>query len=382
MRARKLFWLWVWMMYTLVGMGIVSACIPGMEQAEPIIVLDPITGGPGTSVTVTGSGFPAETQVSVRLGPPSVGATPQSYGDATTDVDGRFTLSFTMPAHWPDGAPITEADLVVVVINEDGNVKATAPFSFEPEVGGQPMLSLKPGNAGPGQQIEVVGYYFRAGAQIALRLGVPNAGLGDDNLMEVQADEHGTFEVALTLPATWPGSGAPITEQDLVIVAVDEGRDQALATASFFNTKSRAYSVTPADQPEADLVQVYSNDEGDFSLLLPPDWEVAGPTITELGSQYLMGPAAVSDRQGPGNSSLLITDAVVLPAEKAAELLCGGCTPVPTLQECKALPVGMEMITSSMAKRCGLLCPMLQIGFWSLPRQISRKVPAGSRRLF
>ena len=361
---------------------VVSTCTRNTTSESPDISIDPATGGPNARVLVNGAGFPAGTILNVRLGPPSVGATPQSYGQVIVDGKGEFSVTFTMPAQWPDGTPITEKDLMIVVINEDGNVKATAPFSFEPEVGGQPMLSLKPGNAGPGQQIEVVGYYFRAGAQIALRLGVPNAGLGDDNLMEVQADEHGTFEVALTLPATWPGSGAPITEQDLVIVAVDEGRDQALATASFFNTKSRAYSVTPADQPEADLVQVYSNDEGDFSLLLPPDWEVAGPTITELGSQYLMGPAAVSDRQGPGNSSLLITDAVVLPAEKAAELLCGGCTPVPTLQECKALPVGMEMITSSMAKRCGLLCPMLQIGFWSLPRQISRKVPAGSRRLF
>jgi hypothetical protein len=132
MRARKPFWLWVWMMYALVRMGTVSACIPGTEQGEPIIVLDPITGGPGTSAVVTGSGFPAETQVSVRLGPPSVGATPQSYGDATTDIDGRFTLSFTMPAHWPDGTPITETDLVVVVLNEDGSAKATAPFGYIP----------------------------------------------------------------------------------------------------------------------------------------------------------------------------------------------------------------------------------------------------------
>jgi hypothetical protein len=132
MGTRKPFWLWVWVMCALVVAGMVPACLPGMEQAEPIIVLDPITGGPGTSVAVTGSGFPAETQVSVRLGPPSIGATPQSYGDATTDAYGRFALSFTMPAHWPDGTPITETDLVVVVLNEDGSVKASAPFGYIP----------------------------------------------------------------------------------------------------------------------------------------------------------------------------------------------------------------------------------------------------------
>jgi hypothetical protein len=59
-----------------------------------------------------------------------VGATPQSYGDATTDTSGSFALSFTMPAQWPDGTPITETDLLVVVLNQDGSTKASAPFEY------------------------------------------------------------------------------------------------------------------------------------------------------------------------------------------------------------------------------------------------------------
>jgi hypothetical protein len=61
-----------------------------------------------------------------------VGATPLSYGDTHTDADGRFALSFTMPSHWPDGEPITETDLVVVVLNQDGSAKATAAFGYLP----------------------------------------------------------------------------------------------------------------------------------------------------------------------------------------------------------------------------------------------------------
>jgi len=132
MGQRKPFWLWVWVVCILAAVGMVSACLPGVEQGGPSIMLDPITGGPDVSVDVSGMGFPADTQVSVRLGPPSVGATPQSYGDAITDLDGRFTLSFKMPVHWPDGTPITETDLVVVVLNEDGSVKASAPFGYIP----------------------------------------------------------------------------------------------------------------------------------------------------------------------------------------------------------------------------------------------------------
>ena len=140
MGARKPIWLWAWMMYILIGVGMLAGCIPDIEQAEPNIVLDPISGGPGTSITVTGSGFPAETQVSIRLGPPSVGATPHSYGDIITDINGSFALSFTMPTHWPDDTPITETELVVVVLNEDGSVKATAPFGYVPSSSDAPVL--------------------------------------------------------------------------------------------------------------------------------------------------------------------------------------------------------------------------------------------------
>lgn len=144
MRARRLFCLWVWIVYVLVAMGATSACVPHVEQIEPIIVVDPTSGGPGTSVSVRGSGFPPETRVSVRLGPPSVGATPHSYGDASTDADGGFALSFTIPAFWPDGTPITETDLIVVVLNQDGSVKATAPFGYIPfsSDGTMPVLGV------------------------------------------------------------------------------------------------------------------------------------------------------------------------------------------------------------------------------------------------
>jgi len=137
----KLSWPRLWRICGLIGTIVLSACVPAIEQAEPAIVLDPMTGGPGTPVVVIGSGFPAKIPVSVRLGPPSVGATPQSYGDTTTDAEGIFTLSFTMPAQWPDGAPITQSEMVVVALNEDGSIKATAPFDYTPSLSGTVTLA-------------------------------------------------------------------------------------------------------------------------------------------------------------------------------------------------------------------------------------------------
>jgi hypothetical protein len=74
-----------------------------------------------------------------------VGATPLSYGDTDTDASGGFTVSFTMPAHWPDGTPITETDLIVVVLNQDGSAKATATFAYSPSSAGalMPMLGIQ-----------------------------------------------------------------------------------------------------------------------------------------------------------------------------------------------------------------------------------------------
>lgn len=147
MRARGLFWSWVCVVYVMTALSALSACVPYLEQLEPMIVLNPTTGGPGTSVAVSGSGFPAYVQVSVRLGPPSIGATPQSYGDATTDADGSFALALTMPAQWPDGTPITETDLVVVALNEDGSAKGTAPFRYIPSLSGASTLAANSAEA-------------------------------------------------------------------------------------------------------------------------------------------------------------------------------------------------------------------------------------------
>jgi len=88
-----------------------------------------------------------------------VGATPLSYGDADTDASGHFTLSFIMPSHWPDGTPITETNLVVVALNQDGSAKATAAFDYLPslEAAVEPMLGVQ------GMDCEMVLAWHREG---------------------------------------------------------------------------------------------------------------------------------------------------------------------------------------------------------------------------
>jgi hypothetical protein len=140
-------------MVLLLGIGgiwLASCLNNGTDQLdEPLISVSPQSGGANTEVVVSGENFPAGTAVMLRLGPPDVGATPNSYGSAVADGDGRFTLTFLVPESWPDGTPITTPELTVIVINEDGSVKATAPFAFQPGVIVEPTFQNTDGVTTP-----------------------------------------------------------------------------------------------------------------------------------------------------------------------------------------------------------------------------------------
>lgn len=100
----------------------------------------------------------------------------------------------------------------------------------------RPTIALNPAAGSPGQAIQVTGSGFAPGASVALRLGVPNAGLSKQNLATAVADAQGAFEAELALPAVWPGAQMLIVERELVIAAVDEVQSYTLAVAPFTNT--------------------------------------------------------------------------------------------------------------------------------------------------
>jgi hypothetical protein len=87
-------------------------------------------------------------------------------------------------------------------------------------------------------------------------------------------------------------------------------------------------AVTPANMG---LLQVYENEEGGFSLMLPRDWTVGEPETTSLGTQYLLGPAPLAEA-GPANSAIIVANAAeTTVADLGEQLLCGGgCEPPAT----------------------------------------------------
>lgn len=79
---------------------------------------------------------------------------------------------------------------------------------------------------------------------------------------------------------------------------------------------------------ELGLLQVYENEMGGFSLMLPRDWTVSESQETPLGTQYLLGPAPLV-QAGSANSTIIVADAAqTSPAQLGEQLLCGGgCEP-------------------------------------------------------
>jgi hypothetical protein len=102
------------------------------QQARATV--QPDSGTANTQVTVSGGGFPANTTVNAYLGvfegPFDPSELPISYASALTGENGQYTMSFVMPATWPDGTPIESGNVAIIVATEDFEQTASALFNY------------------------------------------------------------------------------------------------------------------------------------------------------------------------------------------------------------------------------------------------------------
>jgi hypothetical protein len=82
--------------------------------------------------------------VFVHLGLPGVDPGPDVYGEALADEMGNFSITFALPATWPDGTAIAESEIVVVVATQDRAVVASAAFTFVPDAEAEAKSEIEP----------------------------------------------------------------------------------------------------------------------------------------------------------------------------------------------------------------------------------------------
>jgi Neocarzinostatin family/Family of unknown function (DUF6299) len=129
----------------------VAAASPA--SAQPLITVTPDADLVDfQTVTVSGSGFPADTDLGVvecAMGPPTVDACDlDTLGFVVTDAAGTFTTDFTVerlietPAAGPVDCAVAPGTCAVGVGTLDQSQTANAPLAFDPNVPPQPRLEI------------------------------------------------------------------------------------------------------------------------------------------------------------------------------------------------------------------------------------------------
>ena len=113
----------------------------------PAITLKPEQASFDTTVTITGSGFPARTRIKIYLGVARYEQALQPYVAAVTDDTGNFIVALSMPDRWASGASITETNLTLVAANDDFSLQAEAPLSFQLAAAAEPSPPPPTGDA-------------------------------------------------------------------------------------------------------------------------------------------------------------------------------------------------------------------------------------------
>ena len=258
----------------------VTATLTATATPVPVATVSPVTGGPGTSVTVSGSGFPANMTVNVHLAALAAvaaaeAAAPTAYATTTTDANGAYRVTFALPVTWPDASPIPNGRLIVVVATEGFTAQASASFAYRrtattptptvmptvtaatptetpvatttatasptPTTAVSPTpaanVRLTPNTGGPNTQVVITGGGFPASSSVYVYLGAFDGAIDPNDNPEhfviLPTNADGEYNGVLTIPTTWPTGEAIPAGPLIVLVATNDFSVQASATFTY-----------------------------------------------------------------------------------------------------------------------------------------------------
>ena len=157
-----------------------------------VVSVSPDSSSTGAIITVTGDGFPAQTNLSsLDFG----GTNALPVPAPATDVTGSFTVTLTVPAARLGGSLKPGAVVITATV---GRISGTTSFTIP-----EPAISLSVGSARPGDSLTVTGTGFSAFANVdsinfgaAPALPVPNP----------RTDIVGDFSATVIVPTLNPGA--------------------------------------------------------------------------------------------------------------------------------------------------------------------------------
>lgn len=150
---------------------------------EADINIDPDEGPVGTEVEIDGEDFDNREDIFIEFDGDDIDI---ESGDTRTDSDGDFTCTIIIPK-------ATAGDHTITVTGEDSDLEAEAEFTVEPEI------TVSPTSAAPNSNITVKGTGFSRRADLSIYLG-------NQLMLEENADSEGGFEITFTLINIQPGT--------------------------------------------------------------------------------------------------------------------------------------------------------------------------------
>ena len=110
--------------------------VPEGVQAQ----VDPRHGAPGSEITISGSGWPANVQLEISGYKSRPDPTAKAYETTMTNASGSFSVSFRLEKK-PDGSDLEVGGFTLVV--QGGNERAEIPFLVESP---RPIFGPGPGS--------------------------------------------------------------------------------------------------------------------------------------------------------------------------------------------------------------------------------------------
>jgi len=162
------------------------------ETASLLVVesmtISPTSGAVGTTVTISGTGFRASRQITIRYDGTSIASVPSTI---TTNNVGTFSAKLTVPAG--------PARTVQIVVN-DGTNQASASFKLTAAIG------LTPTSGKVGTPVTVNGSGFNANRQVSITFD-------DEQVRQVSTDSLGSFTTNFEVPQA-TGGQHPVVAND------------------------------------------------------------------------------------------------------------------------------------------------------------------------
>ncbi|PRB17312.1 choice-of-anchor G family protein [Microbacterium sp. MYb62] len=242
----------------------------------------------GTDLAVSGTNWPANTQVSVQLQAPGGGANIGGPELVTTDASGTFTLAYPVPA----GTPAATGYEVEATVGTQTATDTT-------EVTDAPVAAIDAAaTVQAGTSLPVTGANWPANTAVSVQLTAPGGGANIGGPETVTTNASGAFTLDYPVPASAaPGTAYTVTGTAGVITAIDTTEVTAAAAVDAAATVQAGTSlpVTGTNWPATTQVSV--------QLTAPGGGNIGGPvtaTTDASGGFTVDYPVPVSATPGTG----------------------------------------------------------------------------------